>query len=191
MFETYRGVKTIHFTNAQFAVDSFHVVKNVNELLNKLRISIMKSYDKNTEEYYLLNKFSWLLLLDSVNVKENKPRYNRKLKRYINYPQILDKMLKIKPQLKEAYELKEDYLLFNQRSNVDNARESLAEQVAAFQASSIPSFQNFSNTLISFFNEIVNSFVLIEGKRLSNGQIESLNRRMIITAKQNHLYAYN
>lgn len=180
MFETYRIVKNIHFPDALLAVDSFHVVKNINKILNQLRINIMKQYDKESVEYYLLKKFYWLILMDSINVKENKAKYNKKLKRYINYPQLLEMMLNINSSLKEGYDLKESYLLFNQRTKHEDARKDLAEMIALFAGSSIPSFQSFSSTLVSFFDEIVNSFIEVGGKRLSNGKIESVNSRISI-----------
>ena len=57
----------------------------------------------------MTQKFNWLFMCDSSKVVENKAKYNKKLKRYINYPQLLV----IHSLLKQDYELKEDYLIFN------------------------------------------------------------------------------
>lgn len=118
MFYTYRQVQKIYFPSAILCVDSFHVSKNIHLLLKNERIKVMKKYDTNSQEYYLLKNFNWLLMEDSSKLTENKAKYNKKLKRYINYPQILELILKIDPLLKEAYELKESYLIFNQTSTI-------------------------------------------------------------------------
>lgn len=178
MFDAYRQMKKLFFPSALLCVDSFHVVKNINEILKKERIKIMKQFEKDSVEYYLLKNFNWLLMVDAANIMENKSKYNKKLHRYINYPQILELILDISPSLKEAYELKEDYLLFNQTSTISNARENLAEIISSYSQSSIDKYKDFSGTLIDWFDEIVNSFTLIEGKRLSNGKIESTNSRI-------------
>ena len=63
----------------------------------------MKGYKSNTVEYYLLKNFNWLLL--EKEVREGKRRFNKWLNQYINYPQLLDRILAISPELKEAYQI--------------------------------------------------------------------------------------
>ena len=105
------------------------------------------------------------------------------MKRYINYTQLLELILQISPSLTEAYEIKEEYLYFNQVTTSENARIELARMISLFSNSSIPAYNLFSNTLINWFDEIVNSFTVINGKRLSNGKIESINSRVKIILK--------
>lgn len=47
-----------------------------------------------------------------------------------------------------------------------------------YSHSNIESFRRFSNTLISWFDEIVNSFNMYDDKRISNGKIEGTNSRI-------------
>lgn len=178
MFETYRSIKNLYFPKAILCCDSFHVVSYIHKFLKQERIKVMRRYDDKSIEYYLLKKFNWLLMMDSGKVEDNKPRYNHKLKQYINYPALLEKILKIDPSLKEAYELKEEYLVFNQTSTIDTAREELAHIITMYQNSNIASFRELANTLLNWYDEIVNSFIIINGKRLSNGRIESTNARI-------------
>lgn len=178
MYETYRVIKNIYFPKAILCCDSFHVISIVNKHLRQERIKVMHRYKDGDIEYYLLKKFNWLLMLDSSKIEDNKPRYNHKLKQYINYPALLEKIVQIDPLLNEAYELKEEYLLFNQTSTVDNAAEELAHIIALYQTSNLESFRSMADTLINWFQEIVNSFTIVNGKRLSNGRIESTNSRI-------------
>ena len=103
MYQPYRDVVHFRFPKAKIAVDSFHVVKNINDSLNAVRVRIMKGYKSNTVEYYLLKNFNWLLL--EKEVREGKRRFNKRLNQYINYPQLLDRILAISPELKEAYQI--------------------------------------------------------------------------------------
>ncbi|MCB6602918.1 transposase, partial [Erysipelatoclostridium ramosum] len=58
MYAVYRDVVHFRFPRANIAVDSFHVVKNINDALNAVRIRIMKGYDSKSIEYYLLKNFN-------------------------------------------------------------------------------------------------------------------------------------
>lgn len=188
MFDAYRQIQKIFFSSAVLSVDPFHVIKNINLILKKERIKVMNAFHKDSIEYYLLKNFNWLLMMDSAKIKENKSKYNKKLHRYINYPQLLELILNISPTLKEAYELKEDYLFFNQFSSIANARENLADIISHFSKSSIRAYCDFSSTLIDWFDEIVNSFLMIDGKRLTNGKIESINARIKVILKNANGY---
>lgn len=188
MFDAYRQIQKIFFSSAVLSVDPFHVIKNINLILKKERIKVMNAFHKDSIEYYLLKNFNWLLMMDSAKIKENKSKYNKKLHRYINYPQLLELILNISPTLKEAYELKEDYLFFNQFSSIAHARENLADIISHFSKSSIRAYCDFSSTLIDWFDEIVNSFLMIDGKRLTNGKIESINARIKVILKNANGY---
>ena len=178
MFETYRSIKKLYFPNAILCCDSFHVVSHVNKQLRQVRLQVMHRYIDTSIEYYLLKNFNWLLMMDSIKIYDNKAKYNHRLKQYINYPALLEMLIRIDSTLKEAYELKEAYLLFNQISTIDNAAEELAHIIELYQTSSIASFRETASTLINWFEEIVNSFTIIDGKRVSNGKIESTNSRI-------------
>ena len=79
-------------------------------------------------------------------------------------------------------------MYFNQVTTSENARIELARMISLFSNSSIPAYNLFSNTLINWFDEIVNSFTVINGKRLSNEKIESINSRVKIILKNANGY---
>lgn len=179
MYETYRIAAKKYFKNAKVCIDSFHVIKNINQLLKRIRIDTMKRYPEDSNEYYLLKNFNWLIMMDGSKVPDNIGKYNKKLGYVINYTQILELILAIDPILKHAYELKEDYLLFNATSTLENARDDLSTIISIFTSSEIETYQHFADTtLIKWFDEIVNSFTLFNGRRISNGPIESTNSRV-------------
>lgn len=44
MYENYRDMIDIYFPNALFYIDSFHVIKTINDSLNKIRCKVMNGY---------------------------------------------------------------------------------------------------------------------------------------------------
>ena len=85
MWDTYLDLARIYFSKAKVAIDSFHVVKHVSNALDSVRKSIMNKYnnnsaelENNTEYYYLLKKFKYILLSEFDSLSDKK-FYNRKL----------------------------------------------------------------------------------------------------------------
>lgn len=127
LYETYRSVVKLRLPKAKVCADPFHVIKNYNEALDKVRKRVMNKFPKKSVEYYLLKKFNWTLFKDEV--RENESKWNKKLHRYINYPQILDLILGISDELRTAYYLKSDYVYFNKHSNLENAENDLWKHI--------------------------------------------------------------
>lgn len=99
----------------------------------------------------------------------NKARYNKKLKRYIDYHQLLEIILSIDKELTEAYNLKEQYIAFNHYATSKKCREWLSKIIG---------FISLSGTLINWLDEICASFDLADGRRISNIQVERINFRI-------------
>lgn len=69
MWDTYRDLSEIYFSNALIAVDSFHVIQHLNKAMINIRLKIMRKFDKRTNRlitndlyYYMLKKFHYFLL---------------------------------------------------------------------------------------------------------------------------------
>lgn len=186
MYQTYRDVVHFHFPKAKIAVDSFHVIKNINDSLNAVRICVMKGYKSNTVEYYLLKNFNWLLL--EKEVREGKRKFNKRLNQYMNYPQLLDRILTISPELKEAYQLKDRYLLFNSCSDFNNAEKDFNEIISLIRKTHIPEMKIIYKMLNHWKEEIINSFIIVDGRRLSNGIMESRNSIVKLIKKTGNGY---
>ena len=178
MSTTYKSVQQLYFPTATLCVDSFHVVATINKLLKRIRITIMKKYQRDSINYYLLKTFHWLLMTNGTNIDYNTPRYNRKLKGYYNYNRLLEMILDIDPILRTAYQLKEDYIFFNSTASLDSAHDQLLDIIIKFKNSNIPSFVSFADSLSLWFVEIVNSFTIRNERRISNGIIESINSKI-------------
>lgn len=128
-----------------------------------------KRYQKDSTEYYLLKKFHFLILKNYNDIPFNKARYNKKLKRYIDYHQLLEIILSIDKELTEAYNLKEQYIAFNHYATSKKCREWLSKIIG---------FISLSGTLINWLDEICAWFDLADGRRISNIPVERINFRI-------------
>lgn len=133
---------------------------------------------RNTEDEnikYLLTKFKFIFN-HGINL-DNEPKFNKRFNRYMNYHDMQEIVFNLFPELKKAYDLKERYILFNQTSTIDNAKEELCKQISAFVESRIKEYLEFYNLLINWDKEIINSFTIIEDRRINNSYIESRNNQ--------------
>lgn len=194
MYEPYLDVSKLFFKNAKIAIDSFHVIQNVNRALDKVRIRIMQKYNNkasktedNTVFYYLLKKYRYYLFKEIDDITD-KRFYNRKLKGWYDKYSFLKIILDIDDSLKKAYYFACDYREFNRVCNFDNAKERLDELIKDFYDSYIHEFVDLAKTLSTWKEYIINSFIIVPDalskpdkygnsypRRLSSGAIEGLN----------------
>ena len=99
-----------------------------------------------------------------------------------------DALFKIDPHLRSLRDLKELYIQFNTHyaGDVLNAGTELDKLIKLYGSCKEKIFRDFSHTLKNFRDPILNSFVMAQkngpcglyDSRLSNGPIESLNRKV-------------
>ena len=174
MHMTYKIIGRIYMKKAVICVDSFHVIKQLNDSLSKLRIRIMKRYNTDSIEYYLLKHWKFLLFDRTIDL-DNKAKFNKRLNRYINYRQLLEMILAIDPELDMAWHLKERFTMFNATATYETAPQLLEDLIRDFVLAEIPEFQKFTTAISNWRKEIGNSFLTYKGRRVNNGVAESLN----------------
>lgn len=174
MYLPYKQISKFYFKKALICVDSFHLIKHLNESLQKVRIRVLRSYDTDSIQYYLLKKWKCLLFDRTIDL-DNKGKYNKRLGRYVNYRQLLELILAIHPDLKKAYELKERYTIFNATSFYDEARSNFDDIYRSFVNAHIPEYCEFITSLSNWRDEIINSFIVYRGKRINSSVAESMN----------------
>ena len=142
-----------------------------------------------SDEVYLLQKYRWLILASQTNIKyHSEPRMDSHFHCLMNTFDYEDALFRIDPKLKDFRDLKETYLQFNTRNagNPIKAREGLSELIIMYQTCEHEIFRDFGDLLEKYEDYIINSFIMVEkhgaGKvynsRLSNGPIESINRKV-------------
>ena len=142
-----------------------------------------------SDEVYLLQKYRWLILASQSNIKyHSDPRMDSHFHCLMNTFDYEDALFRIDPKLKDFRDLKETYLQFNIRNagNPIKAREELSDLIIMYQSCEHEIFRDFGDLLEKYEDYIINSFIMVEkhgfGKvynsRLSNGPIESINRKV-------------
>jgi len=77
MWEPYRDVAKSFLPNAIVAVDPFHVIEHLCRDFENLRISLVKQCPYDSNGYYLLKKWNWLLNKDGIDL-DNAKAYNHR-----------------------------------------------------------------------------------------------------------------
>ena len=95
---------------------------------------------------------------------------------YLSEREIVDYMLSIDSDLKDAYELLKEYRNFNSVATINNAEEMLDELIIKFHNSKIEEYYKAYKLLKNWRVEIINSFHRVNGHVISNGGLERANR---------------
>ena len=184
MWDTYRDLGEIYFKNAKIAVDSFHVIKHLNEAIVSIRLKIMRKFDKRTKSlmandmyYYMLKKFHYFFTKNFEDIYSGQIEIRKYRTKWDKY-EIRRYLMSIDPDLNYAYHLKEKYREFNLTASYESCDEELNELIDDFRNSHLEEFRTFGKLLNRWKINIKNSFIRINGKRLSNGPMEGINSRI-------------
>lgn len=142
-----------------------------------------------SHEVYILQKYRWLILANQSNIHyHSDPRMDSHFRVLMNTYDYEGWLFRIDSKLRDYRDLKELYIQFNSRNsgNPISARRELAELIQHYMKSGHEMFREFASLLEKYEDPIINSFIMVEkignGKiydsRLSNGPIESLNRKI-------------
>jgi transposase len=164
-----------YFPSAILCADSFHVIKLINDTFNAILKSLLKQHQKGTDEYYLLKKKRYLLLANQSSIDWFKFEWDYHFKYHIHSFNLKDRLFYIDPIIKDIYNLKEDYITFNRLRDPSVLSERLDLIISQFIAYPHKEIKRVGRTLLKWKNEILNSFIWFDGKRISNGSIESRN----------------
>ena len=174
MYDTYRDIATIFFPDALICIDSFHVIKNLNDALDKVRRRVMNDYDPKSKEYYYLKKYHDLLFAETIEYDE-KQRI-KKTRKWMNKMQIVQEMINIHPDLAAAYNFVHLYQHFNKTASYDEAKEKFVNYATSLMVVNVKEFMPILHMLQNWEEYIINSFKrLPDGRRISNGPIEGFN----------------
>lgn len=184
MWNSYRDVIHLSFPKALIAVDSFHLIKDLNEKVRHMRIEVMHKYRKddsslaaNDMYYYILKKFHYFFVKDFDSITQ-KRIVIPKLQSAWDKHTILHYPLSIDPLLKEVYELKESYRTFNKTADYETCDDALDQLIETFRNHHSEAMRTFGKTLNNWRKEIKNSLIRVHGRRLSNGPIEGINSQI-------------
>lgn len=177
MYNDYRTVIHKIFPHTYHCADRYHVCQELSRKVDRIRIRVMKSvpkYIKNTnsltDEYYLLKKFNWLIFkrYDSTDSDGEifdpgrERKMNNKLQRMLNYYDIRMLIEAIHPDLKAAWQLKDDLVDFYENNTYETAPQALKDLIRRLFKSGVSEMIEFAKTLRNWSLEIINSFIVVD-----------------------------
>ena len=142
-----------------------------------------------SDEMYMLRKYRWLVLSNRENiVYRTELRMDPHFHRLMNTYDYEAQLFRIDPRLETLRDLKEKYIIFNKEYAGDpmKAATALEDLIDDYFHSGDSIFTDFASLLCRYKQPILNSFIMVQkngpgglySSRLSNGPIESLNRKV-------------
>ena len=198
MWTSYKEVVQLCIPKAKIAVDSFHLIRMLNEIIKRIRIDTMNQYKQNKSApihddmyYYMLKKFHYFFVKNYEDIYDGKIKIH-KTGQYWHKSDILHYLLSIDGDLSEAYMLKERYREFNLTAEYKTCDDELNNLIHQFRNHKLAGLRSFGKTLINWRDEIKNSFLIYDNRRISNGPIESVNNKIKTVIKtSNGIQSFN
>jgi len=170
MWGPYRGVVKAKLPWAEIVADRFHVMKQLNEAIAKIRRGLQAKADQTT--YELLKGTRWILVR---NRAELNPEEEAKLQA------VLDAF----PELRSAYLLKEKFRTISDKiKDRQRAARFLQAWVWEARASGIAQLVKFTQTLHNWWEEFLNYF----NEGFTSGVVEGLNNAIRGTIRRAYGY---
>lgn len=185
MYDPYISFIGKYFVNAEYVVDSFHVVSHIirelryyiNDVKRKYQVINDKKLEeenyknnrerkskKDSPELFILKHFYWALLKnkDDINYSWNR-KYYRFLGQYLDTYDCEKIFLDLDPNFRKLRDLKEIYIRFN-KSHQDDPKGAEAELetiIKLYESSDFRMFHEFAELLKTHKKAIVISFTYI------------------------------
>lgn len=170
MWGPYRGVVRSKLPHAQIVADRFHVTKQLNDALAKIRRRLQSKADPAT--YELLKGIRWILVRRRAELK---PEEETKLQL------ALDAF----PELRTAYLLKERFVAIADKiQNRSQAERFLRAWMYEAQASGLVQLVKFTQTLQHWWEEFLNYF----NEGFTSAVVEGLNNAIRGTIRRAYGY---
>lgn len=102
MYQPYMELIKQCFPNASVIIDRFHIAQHMVRAMNRIRIQVMNSFDRDSLPYKLLKKY-WKHLLKPRTKRQEGRWYCRHLRRKIDAYELVELLLSYSPELKENW----------------------------------------------------------------------------------------
>jgi len=172
LWEAYRSLVQELMPSAEVVADRFHVMKQVNEELDKQRrvekraVDKIKNEAKKKAKLEILKKSKYSLLKNEENLTEEQKNKLAALKETF-------------PKLKEMHELKESLRIIYEKS--ENWREGMFAMQDWWEKSA-ETFTESRQTLRRWFGEIISYF----DRRTTNGMVEGINNKLKLIKRRGY-----
>jgi transposase len=161
MGPSYISAIKLNLPNTKIVFDHFHVVKLMNDALDKIR---RREYAKATdEEKKVFKTTKWILLKNAKNIDKEKNEHSR-----------LEQLLAINKSLTKGYLLKEKLRQIWSQDNKEIAMDTLLILVDSCKTSDVKELVTLGETLYKHCNDILNWYDF----KITSGKMEGLNNKI-------------
>lgn len=189
--DMYDGYKYIHdtwFPHSIHIIDTFHFIKLFTDAIKRIRIKVMKQYNKDSDEYYILKKYYFVLEISKKKYKKDKVFF-RKFGREMNYYDLLNLVINVDERIKEAYFIKDSFCSNYWKHTFDDIPNYLNDTVLKLKNSQFEEYHLVADSLVKWKKEICNSYLLVGGKRITNARTEGFNNLVKVIKRCGYGYS--
>ena len=188
MYDGYKYIHDVWFPNSIHIIDTFHFIRLFTDAINRIRIRIMKQYSTESTEYYILKKYYFVLEMSKKKFKKNKVFF-KKFGREMNYYDLLNVVLNVNTELREAYFIKDSFCSGYWKYTYDESFYFINQTILRLKSSPFPEYHLVANSIIRWKQEICNSYLLVGGKRITNARTEGFNNLVKVIKRCGFGYA--
>ena len=163
------------FPSAKIALDRFHIVQHLSRAMSRVRVQIMKQFERKSHEYKALKRY-WKLIQQDSRKLSDKRFYRPTFRMHLTNQEILEKLLSYSQELREHYELYQLLLFHFQEKQAEHFFGLIEERIACIN----PIFQTVFKTFLKDKDKIINALELPD----SNAKLKATNN-LIKVIKRN------
>lgn len=175
MYDGYITIAKLYFHNAIVAIDPFHYMEYLTNAVQNIRRKLLDSNEYLVDASWMGKH--WRLLTERIS---NYPKNNMTLisGQTISYKDRVTQFVKQDSTLHYAYLTLQNFYAVLKNKDYEYAKTYIPFFINSLIQSGIPELIQCAYTWQRYESYIINSFIKIDGKRLSNGPVEGLNSRV-------------
>ena len=161
-------------------VDKFHFIRYLTSAIDKVRIRVMKTFDKDSLEYHMLKSNGYRLLKKDVDRSHYliKFRHNKMLLSMYEYD-LIEKMNAMSNDLKYTYNFLHSTLINYDDWTYEVAKTKIKSLIDSLRLhNEISELTDLANIYENWYEEICNSFLIYNGKKINNAICEGVNSKI-------------
>ena len=166
MFSPYYDLAKHLFPYAKIVLDRFHIVQHLSRAMSRVRVQIMKQFERKSHEYKAIKRY-WKLIQQDSRKLSDKRFYRPTFRMHLTNKEIIDKLLSYSEDLKHHYHLYQLLLFHFQNKDPEKFFGLIEENLKKVH----PLFKTVFKTFLKDKEKIVNALQL----PYSNAKLEATN----------------
>lgn len=185
MYDGYITVAKSFFKNATIAIDPFHYSKYFINAVQAIRRRLADNDKLNIPDKTWMNTHWKALTMNFQKDYDPKKEKGWTLSdgTHISTFDRVSRFVSRNNELLEAFLLLQNYYFRTKSMTYEQASSYFDSLIKELETSKIPELIKLSNTYKNYKDYIVNSFIVFNNRRLSNGPVEGVNSRIKTIAK--------